>query len=160
MPDPRDPQRPFNSDARLAEPPAPITQSAQNGLDIFSPLLTNAQTWAQQVTQLNASIQREWLSFVDKRLKEDAAFGQSLVACKAPDDIMRVYTSFYRTAVEDYQREFSTLAQLGASITTEAIESAKPNGPLPEAQLAAASGTLEPHTSVRRRESSAAATSH
>jgi Phasin protein len=157
MPDPRDPQRPFDSDARLVEPPI---QPVQNGADIFSPLLANAQAWTQQVTQLNTSIQREWLSFVDKRLKEDAAFGQSLATCKAPDDIMRVYTSFYRTAVEDYQREFSTLAQLGASITTEAIESAKPNGPLSDAQLSAASGTPEPHTSVRRRESSAAATSH
>jgi hypothetical protein len=157
MPDPRDPQRPFNSDAQLVEPP---TAPVQNGLDIFSPLLTNAQAWTQQVTQLNTSLQREWLSFVDKRLNEDAAFGQSLATCKVPSDIMRVYTSFYRTAVEDYQKEFSTLAQLGVSTTAQAAEDASPDTLLMDAQLSAATGTPEPHTSARRRESSASATSH
>jgi Phasin protein len=157
MPDPRDTQRRSSSDARSTEPSTP---SLQDGFDAFSPLLTNAQAWTQQVTTLNASIQREWLNFVDKRLKEDAAFGQNLVACKAPDDIMRVCTSFYRTAFEDYQKEFSTLAQLGAAITTEAIESAKSNGPLMEAQLSAASGTPAPHAAARRRDASAPATSH
>ncbi len=157
MPNPRDPQRPFSTDGLLIEPPS---QQVQNGLDLLSPLLTNAQAWTQQVTQLNASIQREWLTFIDKRLKEDAAFGQCLAGCKAPDDIMRVYSSFYRTAFEDYQKEFSTLAQLGVSITSEAIESARPDGDLLDAQMSAASGMPAPNTTTRRRDSAAPAANH
>jgi hypothetical protein len=157
MPEPRDPQRQFNSDARLTESPA---QPLQDGYDAFSPLLSNAQVWTRQITLLNASIQREWLNFVDKRLKEDAAFGQSLVACKAPYDIMRTYTTFYRTACEDYQKEFSTLAQLGASITTEASEGGKSTSPLMEAPTSAASGTPAPQASTRRHDPSAPTTSH
>jgi Phasin protein len=157
MPNPRDPQRPFNPDGLLVEPPV---QPVQNGLDIINPLLTNAQTWTRQITLLNATIQREWLNFVDRRLKEDAAFGQSLVACKAPDDILRVYTSFYRTAYEDYQKEFSTLAQLGASVTTEALEGVTTNGSQTEAQMSAASGTPAPHASPRPREAISSQTNH
>ncbi len=157
MPNPRDPQRQFNADARLVEPP---TQPLQDGVDAFAPLLTNAQAWTRQITLLNASIQREWLNFVDRRFKEDAAFGQSLVACKAPNDILRVYTSFYRTAFEDYQKEFSTLAQLGASITTEANERAKPDGSLIGPQMSATGSTPAPHTSARQRETAPSAASH
>jgi hypothetical protein len=157
MPDPRNPQRYFNSDARLAEP---STQPPQDGFDAFSPLPTNAQAWTQQVAQLNASIQREWLNFIDKRLKEDAAFGQSLAACKAADDIMRAFTTFYRTAFEDYQKEFARLAQLGMSVTTEAIGSATSNGQLIDAQMSAASGTPAPHAAARRHDASTPATSH
>jgi hypothetical protein len=146
MPDPRDTQRRSDSDPRLAEPP---TQPLQEGFDAFGPLLTNAQAWTQQVTTLNASIQREWLNFVDKRFKEDAALGQSLVACKAPDDIMRACTSFYRTP-----------AQRGMSGTTEAIETGRSHGPLMEAQMSAASGTPAPHASARRHDASNPATSH
>ena len=160
MADTRDTQGPFKSDARLVEPPGPPTQPAQNDLDLFSPLLTHAQAWTQQVTHLNTSIQCEWLNFVDKRLKEEAAFGQSLVTCKAPDDIMRVYTSFYRTAVEDYQKELTTLAQLGASVSIKALGAAKSDSALIDPSLSAARGTPAPHASARRRDAVLPAESH
>ena len=138
----------------------PHDSQLRHDLDIISPLLTNAEAWTRQITQLNASIHREWLHFVDKRLKEDAAFGQSLAACKAPDDIMRVYTSFYHTAFEHYQKEFSALAHLGASLATEAIEEAKSDSSLMDPQLSAAGGTPALHASERRPDVSAPATSH
>jgi hypothetical protein len=158
MPDPRDPQRQFNSDDRLIEPPS---QPVQNGFDAFSPLLTNAHVWTRQIAVLGASLQREWLSFIDKRLKEDAALGQSLVACKAPDDILRSYTSFYRTAFEDYHNEFSTLTRLSASITNGAIEDANASASLRDAKMSASLGTpAASPASARRREASTVPASH
>jgi Phasin protein len=153
MPDARDSQRFFNPDARLGEA---TTQPLQNGFDVLSPLVAKAQSWTQQMAMFNASIQREWLNFVDKRLKEDTAFGQSLATCKAPDDVMRATTSFYRTAFEDYQKEFSTLAQLGVSITTDAIKDANTNG----SQPSAAGGAPTSHVAATRRDPNSPAASH
>jgi Phasin protein len=157
MADTQDPRRPFNSDARPVDQPP---QLVQNGIDAFAPLLVHSQAWTRQITQLNTSIQREWLSFVDKRLKEEAAFSQSLIGCKALDDVMRTYTAFYRTAFDDYQKEFSTLTKLGTSITTEAIETASATSTMPDGRMPAASSAAARQGTARGRDTTSPASSH
>jgi hypothetical protein len=127
-------------------------QPTQIGLDVFTPLLVNAQVWTQQVAEANASIQREWLHFIDKRFKEDAALGQCLVDCKAPDDFVRACTVFCQTAFEDYQKEFSTLARLGTSLTTEAIAGAQSANSSIGTQYPPLNGKPEGEPASRRRD--------
>ncbi len=92
-----------------------------NGFAAWGPMLSNMQLWAGQMMQFNASLHHEWLSFIEKRLKHDAALTQQLSDCKGPDEIMRTYSEFMRTAFEDYQQEFTTIAKIGGTATGDAL---------------------------------------
>lgn len=76
------------------------------------------QAWLQHVATLSIAAQREWFTFIERRLSQDASLGGELATCKAPDDIVRACTSFYRTAAIDYQTELAEMVRLsGAAMT-------------------------------------------
>ena len=88
-------------------------------LDVWSPVLTGMQASAHNIGTANASMHREWLVFVERRLDEDAALPQRFTACKAPEDAWRIYMNFLQTAADDYRKEAMELARLSSSIATE-----------------------------------------
>jgi hypothetical protein len=120
MPDNRQHQRSFSNGPRPIES-APGFMPATSAFDMWGPVISNMQAWTRQMTQCSATLQHEWLSFVEKRLKQDAILGQQLAECKGPDEIMRTYSEFMRTAFEDYQREFTTFAKLSGTMTSDAL---------------------------------------
>jgi len=71
----------------------------------------------ENITALN----KTWVSFLNRRLKEDFAVPQQLAGCKTVQDMMGVYRGFFENAVADYQAEFEELSKLGRSMTEDTV---------------------------------------
>ncbi|KAB2919236.1 MAG: phasin family protein [Hyphomicrobiaceae bacterium] len=69
-----------------------------------------------------AAVNKEWTSFVNRRLKEDLAVPQQLAECKTVQDFYRVYAQFFQNAYADYQAELEQMTKLGRSIAETALQ--------------------------------------
>jgi hypothetical protein len=67
------------------------------------------------------AVNKEWTSFVNRRLKEDMAIPERLAACTSLQDMMRVYTNYVQDAYVHYQSEFEQLAKLNRSIAQDTM---------------------------------------
>jgi hypothetical protein len=68
-----------------------------------------------------AAANREWASFVNRRLKEDLAVPQQLAECRTPQDLYRVYALFFQNACSQYQSGLEQMTKLSQSITENAL---------------------------------------
>jgi hypothetical protein len=68
-----------------------------------------------------ATLNKTWVEFINRRLKEDLAVPQHLAACKTVQEMYGVYTDFFQTAVADYQSEFEQMSKLGKSLAEETV---------------------------------------
>jgi hypothetical protein len=71
------------------------------------------------------TIAREWQDFVARRLKEDVALVQRLTSCSKPDQLLSVYTDFWRKAGEDYGKEIATMTGLMTDMTSKTAAAAQ-----------------------------------
>jgi hypothetical protein len=67
----------------------------------------------------------EWLDFVNRRLKEDLKLPQRMCACRTPEEVRDTYASFWRQAVDDYQKEFALLSRLGSGLVSTSLTAAQ-----------------------------------
>jgi Phasin protein len=84
-------------------------------VDLWSPFLDSIQSWNGTVAPKVTTLSTEWIAFIQHRLKEDFTLPQHLVACKAPGEIVQIYSDFLRQAIEDYQRQFEGMARIGVA---------------------------------------------
>ncbi len=59
-----------------------------------------------------AEANKEWATFVNRRLKEDLAIPQQLAECRTPQDLYRVYAQFFQNACSQYQSGFEQMTKL------------------------------------------------
>jgi len=64
----------------------------------------------------------EITEFANKRLKEDMAVPQKLMACDSTHDIFNCYVAFCQDAAQQYLNETQRLAALGGEMTGEAFD--------------------------------------
>ena len=69
-----------------------------------------------------AAANREWTSFVNRRLKEDLAVPQQLAECRTPQDLFRVYAQFFQNACSQYQSGLEQMTRFSQSITENAMQ--------------------------------------
>jgi hypothetical protein len=69
-----------------------------------------------------AAVNKEWSSFVNRRLKEDLAVPEQLAECKTVLDLYRVYAQFFQNACSHYQSELEQMTKLGRSIAEDALQ--------------------------------------
>jgi hypothetical protein len=69
-----------------------------------------------------AAVNKEWASFVNRRLKEDLAMPQQLAECRTIQDLYRVYAQFFQNACTHYQSELEEMAKLGRTIAEIAFQ--------------------------------------
>ncbi len=86
---------------------------------MWTPMLGDLGDWHQTVAKTVFALNAEWLRFCQQRLKEDAALVQHLATCKRPEEFWQAYAEFWRTAADDYQKEFAELARLGSGAAGE-----------------------------------------
>lgn len=86
----------------------------------WHPLVAGVHSWMQTCSVAQASIQKEWFAFVERRLHADAEQMQRLNHAKA-DDTWRLCYEFYEKAVEDYRIEYGHLATLGSNLLSETV---------------------------------------
>jgi hypothetical protein len=72
-----------------------------------------------------SALNKTWVAFVNRRLKEDFAVPQQLAGCKTVQDMVGVYQGFIENAVADYQAEFEAMSKLGRAMTEDAVESVR-----------------------------------
>lgn len=73
-----------------------------------------------------AAANREWASFVNRRVKEDLAVPQQLAGCKTPQDLYRVYAQFFQNACSQYQSGLEQMTKLSQSIAETALLTMQP----------------------------------
>jgi hypothetical protein len=69
-----------------------------------------------------ATANREWTSFVNRRLKEDLAVPQQLAECRTPQDLFRVYAQFFQNACSQYQSRLEQMTKFSQSITENTMQ--------------------------------------
>jgi hypothetical protein len=95
-------------------------------MDLQRPALTAMAQMNGKVYDSLSAMNRSWVGFVNRRLKEDLAMPQQLAGCKTVQDMYGVYTEFFQTAFSDYQAEFEHISKLGKSLaedTAHAVQS-------------------------------------
>ena len=63
-----------------------------------------------------ATLNTEWIGFINRRLAEDFAVPQRLADCKTMQDIWAVHGAFFRKASEHYLEAFQRLTKAGSDI--------------------------------------------
>ena len=82
-----------------------------------------------------AAMNKNWVAFVNRRLKEDFAMPQHLAQCKTVRDMYGVYADFFQNAVADYQAEVEQITKIGKDLADDTMqamqarmeEAARPN---------------------------------
>jgi hypothetical protein len=68
-----------------------------------------------------AAMNKQWVSFLNRRLKEELAVPQQLAACKTVQEMYGVCADFLQTAYADYQSEFEQMTKLGKSLADDTL---------------------------------------
>jgi len=120
------PDKTTNGRADIASPPMMFPF----GFEAFMELNRAA---LQAVAQMNGKVydgiatwNKNWVAFLNRRLKEDFAMPEQLAACKTVQDMYGVYAEFFQNACSQYQSEFEQMTKLGKSLaddTMQAIQS-------------------------------------
>ncbi|HUJ38690.1 MAG TPA: phasin family protein [Hyphomicrobium sp.] len=69
-----------------------------------------------------AAMSREWMSLLDRRLREDLAMPEQLAACKTTRDMYRLYVDYFQNAFSHYQSGFEQLTKCGLSMAEDAFD--------------------------------------
>jgi hypothetical protein len=75
-----------------------------------------------------AAANREWASFINRRLKEDLAVPQQLAECKSMPDLYRVYAQFFQNACSHYQTGLEQMTKLGRSMAENTFQTLQSTG--------------------------------
>lgn len=85
-----------------------------------------------------ATLNKNWVAFVNRRLKQDFSVSQQLAGCKSVQEMYGVYADFFQTAVTDYQSEFEQMSKLSKTIAEETSQAV-------QARLEEAGRAARPH---------------
>ena len=102
--------------------PMPMPLGFEALMEMQRPALTAMAQMNGKVYDNLAAINRTWVTFVNRRLKEELAMPQNLAGCKTVQDMYGVYSEFFQTAVADYQSEFEQMTKLGKSLADDTLQ--------------------------------------
>jgi Phasin protein len=92
-------------------------------IEMQRPALTAMADVNNRLFESIAAVNKEWASFVNRRLKEDLAVPQQLAQCKTLEDLYRVYAEFFQNACSQYQSGLEQMTKLSQSIAETALQS-------------------------------------
>jgi hypothetical protein len=116
------PEKASNGRAESAFPPMMMPFGFEAIMELHRPTLTAVAQMNGKVYDSIATMNKSWVAFVNRRLKEDLAVPQQLAACKTVQDMYGVYTDFFQTACADYQAEFEQMSKLGKSLAEDTVQ--------------------------------------
>jgi hypothetical protein len=111
-----------NGRAELGFPPMMVPFGLEALMELNRPALAAMAQMNGKVYDNIAAINRNWVNFLNRRLKEDMAMPKHLAACKTVQDMYSVYADFFQTACADYQSEFEQMTKLGKSLADETMQ--------------------------------------
>jgi hypothetical protein len=120
------PDKTGNGRAENGFPPMMLPFNFESFMELNRPALNAMAQVNGKVYDGLATINKNWVAFINRRLKEDLAMPQQLAACKTVQEMYGVYAEFFQNACSDYQSEFEQMTKLGKSLaddTMQAIQS-------------------------------------
>jgi hypothetical protein len=94
----------------------------------FEALMELNRPALQAMAQMNgkmydgiSTLNKNWVAFLNRRLKEDLAVPQQLAECKTVQDMCSVYAGFFQNACAHYQSELEQMTKLGKSIAYDTL---------------------------------------
>jgi Phasin protein len=120
------PDKTTNGRADLGFPPMLLPFNFESLMELNRPALTAMAQMNGKVYDGLATLNKNWVAFVNRRLKEDLAMPQQLAACKTVQDMYGVYAEFFQNACSDYQSELEQLTKLGKSLADDTIQAMQP----------------------------------
>ena len=91
-------------------------------MEINRPALAAMAEVNGKVYENIATMNRNWVAFVNRRLKEDLSVPKQLAGCKTVQEMYSVCADFFQTAVADYQSEFEQMSKLGKAMADETAQ--------------------------------------
>jgi hypothetical protein len=116
------PDKTTNGRADLGFPPMLLPFNFESLMELNRPALTAMAQMNGKVYDGLATLNKNWVAFVNRRLKEDLAMPQQLAACKTVQDMYGVYAEFFQNACSHYQSEFEQMTKLGKSLADDTIQ--------------------------------------
>jgi hypothetical protein len=92
-------------------------------VEINRPTLEAMAQMNGKVYENIATLNKNWASFLNRRLKEDLGMPKQLASCKNVQEIYSVYADFFQTAMSDYQSEFEQMSKIGKALAEETLQS-------------------------------------
>jgi len=111
-----------NGRADLGYPPMMVPFNFESLIELNRPALNAMAQMNGKVYDGLATMNKNWIAFINRRLKEDLAVPQQLAACKTVQDMYGVYAEFFQNACSDYQSEFEQMTKLGKSLADDTIQ--------------------------------------
>lgn len=111
-----------NGRADVHTPPIMVPFGLEALMELNRPALSAIAEVNGKVYENIANLNKSWIAFVNRRLKEDLAMPGQLVGCKTVQEMYGVYADFFQTAVADYQSEFEHMSKLGKSLAEDATQ--------------------------------------
>jgi hypothetical protein len=116
------PDKTSNGRADLGFPPMMPPFNFESLMELNRPALNAMAQMNGKVYDGLAAMNRNWVAFVNRRLKEDLAVPQQLAACKTVQDMYGVYAGFFQNACAHYQSEFEQMTKLGKSLADDTLQ--------------------------------------
>ena len=116
------PDKTTNGRAESAFPPMMTPFGFEAFMELNRPALTAVAQMNGKVYDGLATLNKNWVAFINRRLKEDLAVPQQLAACKTVQDMYGVYAEFVQNACSHYQSEFEQMTKLGKTLADDTMQ--------------------------------------
>src|SRR5262245_59195619 len=111
-----------NGRADMGFPPMMLPFNFESLMELNRPALNAMAQMNGKVYDGIATMNKNWVAFVNRRLKEDLAMPQQLAACKTMRDMYGVYADFFQNAYADYQSELEQMTKLGKTLADDTMQ--------------------------------------
>ncbi|HWB43964.1 MAG TPA: phasin family protein [Hyphomicrobiaceae bacterium] len=115
------PDKSTNGRAESKLPPMMMPFGLDALMEFHRPTLNAMAQVNDRVYDGIAAMNKQWVSFLNRRLKEELAVPQQLAACKTVQEMYGVCADFLQTAYADYQSEFEQMTKLGKSLADDTL---------------------------------------
>ena len=116
------PDKTTNGRADLGMPPMMTPLGFEALMELNRPALTALAQMNGKVYDGIAAMNKNWVAFVNRRLKEDFAMPQQLAQCKTVRDMYGVYADFFQNAFADYQAEVEQMTKIGKNMADDTMQ--------------------------------------
>ena len=120
------PEKTANGRGETLFPPVMLPFGFEALMELNRPALAAMAQMNGKVYDGLATLNKNWVAFVNRRLKEDLGVPKQLASCKSVQEMYGVYTEFFQNAYADYQSEFEQMSKLGKTLADDTMQAIQP----------------------------------
>ncbi|MGE0850731.1 MAG: phasin family protein [Hyphomicrobiaceae bacterium] len=116
------PDKTSNGRADAIFPPMMMPFGFEAFMELNRPALAAMAQVNGKVYDGIATMNKNWIAFVNRRLKEDLGMPKQLADCKTMNEMYGVCADFLQNAYADYQSEFEQMTKLGKTLADDTLQ--------------------------------------